>query len=163
MRASNQNRSVDQAARDAKKKKQQWIVVLLLIGLLFAILTQPKKDRDDLQVQTEAPALAITSAAIDSVSTQSESLDNPSWVKTKSLSRLSIQDVASEDLFPSKQQAALHQKAKPIEIKVMAIYGHADGTLSALVGDQIVRAGHVFPDGRRIVRISRQGIEVQVP
>ena len=145
---------------DAKKRKQQVIVVLLLGGLLIAVLTQPSKK----PAQTGELTIDQQNVVALNANDQTKKPEtDPRLVSVRELSRLSVEDASSDDLFPNKRQIVMEKPDVPQEeIRVLAIYGsHQDNDdRMALVGDKIVRKKHKFSDGREVLRVTPKGVEV---
>ena len=155
----------------AKKKKQQLtIVALLLVGLLIAIVTQPSGES---QETNEATAELVSLKPIDSKPRKDPVAPREEITSTRELSRLEIDRIVQTRLFvmpepkPELEQQIAVEETAPPEVKVQAIYG--DGKLTdhskstghrALIGRAIIGPGEVLPDGRQIVRVTPDGVEL---
>jgi hypothetical protein len=157
----------------AKQKKQIIIVALLLVGLLAAILTQPSADE-----HTAGKATVAVIPELNTGKPQRSDADAPrsEFVTTEKLSRIDLDQVLQASLFAQPEPEPLPQvvtaeAVEPVEkVTVQAIYGNgnltsignarATGEHRALIGESIIRQGEILPDGRQVVRVSPDGLEL---
>ena len=156
----------------AKKKKQLGIIALLLLGLLIAVSTQPADPPDTAPTLAKPLALKI----VDSKSLVDEDVPLAAITSTRELSRIEFDRVLQTNLFhvpapePEPEAGAevevVEQEAVP-EVKVQAIYGNGRLTgssqsrgLRVLIGREIVRPGETLRDGREIISVSANGVEL---
>lgn len=154
------------AANQRKKAKQQIVVVLLLFGLLIAILTQPEKSKPDAKnvsdVQiTNIKASTAKKKAIekgDRLRDLAEVVEMPS---------VAFDDILASDLFAVREQVVEEPEEQEEEpqfqpVRVQAIYGSDEaGGKAALVNNKMVHAGSTLPDGRKVLRVTDTGIELE--
>ena len=160
-------------AAQGKQKKQMTIVVLLLVGLLVAIITQPSAEESD--------EINVTPSAVPKLADRNPQLtdaDAPrtEFTTTQQLSRLDLDQMLQANLFlmpepvPQPELAAIEQVEPVEEVTVQAIYGSGrltsigsgltSGEHRALIGQSIIRPGEVLPDGRQVVKVSPDGLEI---
>ncbi len=152
-----------------KNKKQLAVILVLLAGLLIAVCTQPSSESEE-SVITATPVVSLR--PIDSKSPQDVSELSDQITSVRELSRLPIDRVLQTGLFylpePEREleQEAVEEEPVP-EVKVQAIYG--GGKLSknskakghrVLIGREIIQAGEILPDGRQIIRVTPEGVEL---
>ena len=157
-------------ANAAKKKKQLVVIALLLAGLLVALWTQPSDKSDNSVVPVVKP---VAFSAADSESDEAKSVFRDQMATVRKLSRLSIDSMVNAELFyvppPQPEIIPEQEEEEPLavaEIKVQAVYGGSFDEQSgatnhrALIGTAIIRRGEVLPDGRKIMRVTPDGVEL---
>jgi hypothetical protein len=147
------------SAQAASLKKKQFLVAALLVGLLIAILTQPKSDSGDAAAVLEtksAGQTAVVTTPAEPVESEESRVDRLSQVRE--LNRFDFQGISSFELFLPEPQR-LRQRRENVTHRVNAIYGTSDDR-SALVGQWIVRQGQPLPDGGKVLQVNQNGIQV---
>jgi hypothetical protein len=137
----------------SKATKQWATVALLAAGLIVAVVTQPTPE-----VQTDIPEVTL---ALNVQPTIPSVAQAPTAVSSEITSRLELPRVEIEawinhDPFES---ARMNRMLGPHDVAlVQAIYGTGEAA-RALIGGSIFRVGTQLPDGRRVKRITPQGVE----
>ncbi len=135
---------------DSKKKV---VAAILLMVLVAAVVTQPDQEAAEelaSTIQVSAPSPQATPPE------EEQELPEP-WVQLRPLSRLSLEDVTGSPMFLSDKRPRLAAEKGPL--KVRAVYG-SESSQSALVSGSIVRSGQPLPDGRTVLEVTPQGIEL---
>ena len=169
-----------------KRKKQIAMIAVLAIGLLVAILTQPKSQISTKDASEDAitanPAVSTQSVSTGLVSGQpvsamaeetlpDESTSDAERFAIRELSRIEWDEMRHMTLFrPRPMESALAGTPQATDgpIRVEAIYGatsketDVESSLrrSALIGRAIVRPGEALPDGRTILDVTTEGVAV---
>ena len=173
----------------AKRKKQMVLIAVLVVGLIVAVVTQPRPTtstprRDDTATYGTATERA---GSVHQVSLQpaavSGSMTDSNRFALRKLSRIDWDQIRTMTLFRARpMEAALAggPQAAGEPIRVEAIYGNTkpndpttanvesdrdssnDSKLrrSALIGRAIVRPGEALPDGRTVLSVTNEGVAV---
>lgn len=147
------------SAEAASLKKKQFLVAALLVGLLIAILTQPKSDDVDAAAVLETKSAGQTAAVatpVEPVESDESRVDRLSQVQE--LKRFDFQEISSLELFVPELQR-LQQRRRNVTHRVNAIYGDSSDR-AALVGKSIVRRGQPLPDGGKVLQVNQDGIQI---
>ncbi len=147
------------SAEAASLKKKQVIVAVLLVGLLIAILTQPKSDNGDTTAVLETRSAGKTAAVsppAEPVESEESRIDRLSQVRE--LKRFDFREISSFELFVPEPKR-LQRNRETVTNHVDAIYGSSSDR-SALVGQMIVRQGQPLPDGSKVLQVNQDGIHV---
>lgn len=154
-------------ASNAKKTKQLKLVGLLLGGLVIAILTQPS-DENQTQAPAKVTAVKLAPAPVAAKPKTSELSDELTSITE--LPRTEISSIVNQTLFyspppeiesPAADQAELVIEQEVVPIVVKAVYGSAQGaSRKALIDNDVISAGEALPDGRVILGVSSDGVEL---
>jgi hypothetical protein len=147
------------AADDSGKSsqtKQKCAVAVLLVVLLIAVLCQP--DDEESHVETSAMvSLKADGAADGTRGPNAATADLSQFVRTRQLSRASLDEVVASPAFSAERIAA--PRVQPSRLTVQAVYG-SDRQQSAIVGNSIVRSGQPLPDGRKVLSVTPEGVKL---
>lgn len=148
-------------------RKKQLLVVVLVVGLIVALLTQP--DESDL-AETDVTEISNQSQAVTSrplTSCEKRLLDAPLSVneydpavlcEVRALSRIDLSDMLQLELLAPEVGQPREVRGAPVS-RVQAVYGTSKGR-AALVGEFIVRGGHILPGGGIVLGVTEEGVRV---
>lgn len=160
------------AAKPAKNTKQLAIVAVLLLGLFIAVLTSPTAPEE---AHAPAAEVQLTPLALTPMPQEVIVEPHPAFVRTETLPSLDGSHWAGLDPFapipvavesvappaPSDEPTSTEAVGEPelAIVDVQAIYGRG-GDAVALIGGSVVRVGERLPDGRRVVSVTAEGVEL---
>ncbi|TWU59897.1 hypothetical protein Poly51_01700 [Rubripirellula tenax] len=143
----------------SKQTKQIVLVAILSIGLLIAMLTQPSDESSELSESSDLAATLATVATI-SPATATPILRTTTAIanfsQTRTLPRTELNQIRKTPLFRSDLKSPSTIAASEA---VRAVYGSALGH-RALVDREILTDGQSLSDGRTIVRVTSDGIQL---
>jgi hypothetical protein len=142
----------------SKAKKQLVVVGLLVLGLILALVTQPKKDDEVVPVQ---PIVTLTQLKPEAMQVTAIAEPHPSVLQVQSLASIELETWIDQNPFASSHAETINKSFSDANglLRIQAVYGQGDDAV-ALIGTQLVRVGESLPDGRRVTRISADGIEL---
>jgi hypothetical protein len=147
------------SAETASLKKKQILVAVLLVGLLIAILTQPKSDNGDTAAVLETKSAGQTADLAkpdEPVESEESRVDRLSQLRE--LDRIELSETSRFELFIPEVQR-LQQRLGNLTHRVNAIYGDSNDR-AALIGRSIVRRGQPLPEGGKVLHVNQDGIQV---
>ncbi len=148
--------TADSSAAVANFKKKQTLVAMLLVGLLIAILTQPKSDNGDIAGVLETKSAGQTADLVkpdEPAESEGSRVDRLSQVQE--LERIELSEISRFELFVPEFQQRLGNATH----RVNAIYGDSNDR-AALIGRSIVRRGQPLPDGGKVLQVNQDGIQI---
>ncbi len=167
------SRSHARKASTSKSPKQLAVIAILVVVLLVAIATQPRTD-DATSTSTSGiqstqlvstGGLAIVAQPLElklgSESAPAESAPHPLVVQVRPMPSIPLDEWIDHDPFATAQIDTLDQAISDVDgvLQIRAIYGQGKSRV-ALVGRRLIRVGEVLPDGRRVVDITAEGVEL---
>lgn len=153
-------------ADQAGNKKKMILVVVLSIGLAIALVTQPDKTGDqtnssassgDSQTSSSTDAAGLPPAIEAKPSETGGDWENQ-LLQIHHLSRMDLETITGLELLAAEPRRMRREGIRDAR-RVDAIYASPRGH-AALLGDAIVRGGQPLPDGRRVLSVSTEGIEI---
>lgn len=139
--------------KDAKKKI---VAAVLLAVLLGVVIFQPEPETEEVASAQSQPELAII-AQPTAEATASNDVPQ-AFLATRQLSRVNVEQVADTALFHADKLPS-RQAAQRGPLRVQAVYGSGQSQ-SAIVSGSIIRQGQPLPDGRKVIDVSDEGIEI---
>ncbi len=154
------DRSQPNPPKPASDKKKYIAVAVLLSFLLIAILTQPDENSAGEANSDDPPADPSNAGLANPEKTKPDAVQHDAiaqFTEVRELPRISVDDALQTPLFTG--EPAPERKADTTAMKIQAVYG-TGAAQSALVGESIVRPGQPLPDGRRVVKVTAEGVRL---
>lgn len=146
--------SVDETPSPNNNKKKA-IVAILLGVLLIAVLTQPKEDLQSV----DTPTLALRMAGGDLTSAAAKPMEAAAvFSQIRELPRVEFDAVASSQVF--RPDVIERPRIRTEQLRVQAVYG-SGSRQTALVGDTILHSGQPIRDGRKVLSVSTEGVQLE--
>ena len=146
----------------SKTKKQLIIVGLLVLGLVLALVTQPEKVEVVADIQPTVTLTALKPEAIQSA-IQSAIVSEPqsSVLQVQSLASVELDAWVDQNPFAVSHAESMNKSFSDTNglLRIQAIYGQGSNAV-ALIGSHLVHVGESLPDGRRVLSITADGIEL---
>lgn len=146
-------RETRQRTNSSTNRQKMIVVGLLSIGLVVALYTQPESTVDSV----EANPISLQTLEIKADAMTGGTEPEEFCLATRELPSVNLDELLTRDPFQSTDRRT--SKLVDATLQIRAIYGDGDEAV-ALVGQSIVRKGQRLPDGRRVVRIAPDGIEL---
>jgi hypothetical protein len=150
-----------------KSEKQKLILVALLTSaLIFVLYAQFVASEQSVDVETTSPPVAsLPTVESQPVAIKSPSRDVPMLpqvFEVLSLPSRSLDEILQQTplLVIKFNPTTVPPSVEAAPIVVRAVYGSADKSI-AIVGDKILRAGDVLPDGRKLIGASPNGLKMR--
>lgn len=150
----------------SREKQKQVLVVLLAIALLGVLWTQNMPNDEEVDVALDAmPTETQTPVIAEATPVAEPTLTLPTL--TQEFNVLTLPSRSLDQILGEAPTLVI--KAKPVNemppaesepLIVRAVYGSGDKS-AAIVGDTIVHAGEVLPDGRRVVGAGPGGLRMR--
>lgn len=142
----------------SKTKKQLVIVGLLIVGLVLAVVTQPEKAEVVAAVQ---PTVTLTE--LKQVASQTNVVSEPkaSVLHVQSLASVELEAWIDQNPFAASHAETMNKSFSDTNgsLRIQAVYGQGNNA-AALIGPNLVHVGESLPDGRRVLSITADGIEL---
>lgn len=155
MSKESQDESVDVESTPSSDNKKKAIVAVLLAILLLAIMTQPDKQKETAEANTE---LALKSPDV-MPETVKVKVEASRFTATKSLTRIGVEGVKSSPVF--RPDPIQRRRMEVGQLRVQAVYGSSKKAQAAIVNDKVIRQGESMRDGRKVMQVSPDGIHLQ--
>ncbi len=146
-------------SKNASNAKKKVAVAVLSVVLVIAFLTQP----DSSSPETESDQSTTVNVPESDSEQPPQPIGDQGEVATaqfsqiRELSRIDIDRVLESSAFVSEPKTI--RRIDVADLKVQAVYGNGVAK-SALVGSSIVRSGQPLPDGRKVLAVSPEGVEL---
>ncbi len=158
--AANRKRDRSKRPEDAgSKTTKQWVVVgLLVCGLILALVTQPEKAVVVAEIQ---PTATLTELKPQAMQDAVVSEPKASVLQIQSLASIELEDWVDQNPFAASQAETINRSFSDTNglLRIQAVYGKGSNAV-ALIGSNLVHIGESLPDGRRVLNITADGIEL---
>lgn len=149
----------------SSEKRKQLLVGVLAIALLMVLRAQYQSTEDEASDSVLPPAVAVGVPVVADATVDASSMQSMPMLKRD----FGIQELPRRTLDEILQEAPLlavpvppvpkQVHAEPERIVVQAVYGSGQKS-AAIVGERIIHAGEVLPDGRRLVGAGPNGVRM---
>ena len=141
-----------------KTKKQLIVVGLLVVGLILAVVTQPEKA--DLVAEAQ-PTVTLTELKQETSQPDVVSEPKASVLHVQSLASIELGAWVDQNPFAASHAETMNKSFSDTNglLRIQAVYGQGNNA-AALIGTNLVHVGESLPDGRRVLSITADGIEL---